>query len=230
VARRGEAFAGLDNPWLTIVRTSVNSEKLAALLERNDAYLCLGQHTHLLTDLADMSTAHPLDQRLAAQHMLALYRCNRTADALTRYHHTQNHLAEELGVDPGPTLRQLHEQILRNDPYLRPATPRPIPAGPPTPRQLPAPGPHFVGRPAELHHLTALLDTTRDNNTNAIGGTLVISAIGGTGRIGKTWLARSGRAHPGGAWWIHAPPFEENDTRALRIGNIVSEPAVPLPH
>jgi DNA-binding SARP family transcriptional activator len=191
---RGDAFAGLDNPWLTTVRTSLNSEKLAAILDRNDAYLCLGRHTHLLTDLADMSTVHPLDERLAAQYMAALHHCGRPADALAHYHRTRGHLAEELGVDPGLALQELHEHILRNDPHLHTTTPPP--AQPPIPRQLPAHAPHFVGRTEELRRLTALLDTTLDAGTDTTsdagmgaGGTAVISAIGGAGGIGKTWLA-----------------------------------------
>jgi transcriptional activator/NB-ARC domain-containing protein len=147
-----------------------------------------------------MTTAQPLDERLAAQYMLALHHCGRPADALAHYHRTRGHLAEELGVDPGPALQELHEQLLRNDPHLHITTPPPTPAQPPTPQQLPAHAPHFVGRATELRQLTALLDravdtafdagtdTTGDASMGA-GRTMVISAIGGAGGIGKTWLA-----------------------------------------
>jgi DNA-binding SARP family transcriptional activator/tetratricopeptide (TPR) repeat protein len=192
---RGEAFVNVDNHWLTTLRGPLNSEKLAVVLDRNDAYLRLGRHTHLLTDLAGLSAAHPLDERLAAQYILALYRCGAPAEALTHYHHTRGNLAEELGVDPGPALQELHEQVLRNDPHLRIAIP-PLAPAQPTPQQLPPQAPHFIGRVEELRELTALLDTALDTSSGTTsnagmgtGSTVVISAIGGAGGIGKTWLA-----------------------------------------
>ena len=183
----GEPFTDLDNAWLGTIRASLNTEKHAAILDRNDAQLRLGRHTHLLTDLAITTATQPLDERLAAQYMLALYRSGRSGEALTHYQRTRQRLIAELGVDPSPDLRELHEQILRNDPTLR-TTARPAPARPLTPRQLPAHAPHFIGRAAELAALDDLLDTAIDAGTDA-GGTVVISAISGAGGIGKTWLA-----------------------------------------
>ncbi|HEX5116502.1 MAG TPA: BTAD domain-containing putative transcriptional regulator [Pseudonocardiaceae bacterium] len=179
---RGEPFAGLNLPWLTSLRASLDSEQLAAVLERNDRQLRLGRHTYLLTDLAAVSAAHPLDERLAAQYMLALYRCGRRADALSHYHHARQQLSE-LGVDPSHELRELYEQILRDDLGPHTVAARSAPTQP-TPRQLPAQAAHFIGRTAELDQLTAWCDGGQDT-----GGTVVISAIGGAGGIGKTWLA-----------------------------------------
>jgi len=184
----GEPFADLDNTWLTTLRTSLNDEKHTATLDRNDAQLRLGRHTHLLTHLATAAADHPLDERLAAQYMLALHRGNRPAEALRHYQHTRRRLADELDADPGPELQELHNEILRNDtrPHTTtpPPTPAPAPARPLTPRQLPAYAPHFVGRTRELRRLTEVLDSAGDT-----GGTVVISAIAGAGGIGKTWLA-----------------------------------------
>jgi DNA-binding SARP family transcriptional activator/tetratricopeptide (TPR) repeat protein len=179
---RGEPFAGLNLPWLTSLRASLDTEKLTAILERNDRRLRLGRHTHLLTELAAVTATHPLDERLAAQYMLALYRCGRRADALNHYHHARQQLSE-LGVDPSRELRELYEQILHDNlgPHAVPARSAPTQ---PTPRQLPSPAAHFVGRTAELDLLTKWYDSGQD-----AGGTVVISVIGGAGGIGKTWLA-----------------------------------------
>jgi DNA-binding SARP family transcriptional activator len=181
---QGEPFADLNNPWLTAVRASLNRQKLDAALERNDVQLRLGRHTELLTELSTMSTAHPLDERLAAQLMLALYRSGRQADALSHYQRTRQQLHDELGVDPGPQLQDLHQRILRNAPGLGTTRTAPAAARPPVPRQLPAHTPHFVGRAEELSQLTSALDTASGST-----GTVVISAINGTAGIGKTTLA-----------------------------------------
>ncbi len=158
----GEPFAGLDNPWLTTQRASLNSEKLAALLDRNDAYLGLGWHAQLLTELTGLIATRPLDERLAAQHMLALHRSGRTTDALSQYQHIRGRLADELGVDPNPALRQLHQDILRNAPRLRVTMSPSSSASSQMPRQLPGQAPHFVGREADPRQPSALLDTAQD--------------------------------------------------------------------
>jgi hypothetical protein len=110
----------------------------------------------------------PLDEPLAGQVLLALYRCGRQAEALARYERVRQRLAEDLGTDPSEPLRRLHRQILRVDPALAaPVTPRsltaratssaigaapdtvdcaPPPAGWMAPRQLPSPPAHFAGR------------------------------------------------------------------------------------
>src|SRR5690606_6784488 len=67
---------------------------------------------------AERSAAHPLDERLAAQYMTALYRCGRPADALDHYRHVRRLLAAELGIDPGRRLQQLHQAVLGGDPEL----------------------------------------------------------------------------------------------------------------
>jgi DNA-binding SARP family transcriptional activator len=135
---QGEPFADLNNPWLTNLRASLNREKLDAMLDRNDIQLWLGLHTVLLADLSVSSAAHPLDERLAAQFMLALYRSGRQADALNHYLRTRRQLDDELGVDPGPEMQDLYQRILRNAPELSRTRTAPVPARPLVPRQLPA--------------------------------------------------------------------------------------------
>jgi predicted ATPase/Tfp pilus assembly protein PilF len=97
--------------------------RLAALESRVDADLACGWHASLVAELDGLSSAHPLRERLTGQRILALYRCGRQAEALTAYATLRDRLAEELGIDPTPDLKRLHERILRQDPRLdwRPA-------------------------------------------------------------------------------------------------------------
>ncbi|MGC4876040.1 BTAD domain-containing putative transcriptional regulator [Micromonospora sp. DT43] len=183
---RGDAFADLDTPWLVTVREQLGQERLSVELERNDLALRLGRHTRLLPELSARADAHPSDERLVGQLMLALYRCGRQADALTCYDRIRRLLAEEYGVDPGAPLQKLHQRILTIDPTLD--TPPPPEAGQSpkpvtTPRQLPPLPPLFIGRAHELTHLSDGLETA----TGPSGAALL--SIEGTGGIGKTWLA-----------------------------------------
>ncbi|MEU1183820.1 BTAD domain-containing putative transcriptional regulator [Streptomyces sp. NPDC005820] len=184
---RGQAYAGVDTSWFNAQRDFLDRERLAAQLDLADMRLRLGQHDRILAELFARAEAHPMDERVAGQLMLALYRGGRSADALTHYQEIRRRLAEELGTDPGPPLHQLHQQILTADPAL--VLPAPefargtgVPA--PVPRQLPARPHRFIGRDRQLAELTKALDAAGEP-----GGTVVISAIGGSGGIGKTWLA-----------------------------------------
>ncbi|MCI0688046.1 MAG: tetratricopeptide repeat protein [Sporichthyaceae bacterium] len=196
---RGDAFATLDTPWLNTVRTGLDRERLAAELDRNDLALARGAYAELVGPLEASAAVYPLDERLAGQLMLALYGCGRQAAALEHYQQVRRRLADELGIDPGPALRTLHQQILTSDTSLassdrggpapvagsaRTAPPAAAHAGAPVPRQLPAPPRAFTGRDRELAALTHALDAPPDQQA-----AVVISAIGGAGGMGKTWLA-----------------------------------------
>jgi DNA-binding SARP family transcriptional activator/tetratricopeptide (TPR) repeat protein len=177
---RGTTFGSLDTPWLSALREMVDAERFAAELDRNDVELRLSRHASLLPRLRSWADVQPLDERLAGQTMLALYRCGRQADALGHYQQIRSRLAKELGANPSSTLQRLHEQALKADPALDPPGVAAPSVRPPVPHQLPASPPSFVGRTRELAELDRGL---------AAGTTLVISAIGGAGGIGKTWLA-----------------------------------------
>ena len=70
--------------------------------------------------LEEAAASAPLDERLAGQLIVALYRCGRQADALHHFHRVRTSLVEELGADPGPALSRLHHQVLTADPALDP--------------------------------------------------------------------------------------------------------------
>jgi DNA-binding SARP family transcriptional activator/Tfp pilus assembly protein PilF len=187
--RRGEPFTGLDTPWLNALRTTLDAQHHAARLDLTDIHLRLGRHTDLLATLSDQVDAHPLDERLAGQYLLALYRSGRQAEAIQHHQQLRRRLADQLGLDPSPPLQQVYHQILNADSALALPTPSAVVTATSAPlavlpRQLPAAPSGFIGRADEL----AQLDKTLNART-APGGTVVISAIGGTGGIGKTWLA-----------------------------------------
>jgi DNA-binding SARP family transcriptional activator len=73
--------------------------------------------------------SHPLDERLWAQFMVALYRSGRQADALSAYQQARRHLVDELGIEPGEELVELEHRILNQDPTLAAATGRAVSGG-----------------------------------------------------------------------------------------------------
>jgi DNA-binding SARP family transcriptional activator len=92
--------------------------RLAALELRIEADLALGRQVELVGELEALVAEHPLRERLRAQLMLALYRSGRQAEALEAYRAARRALAEELGIDPTPALKELERAILRQDPAL----------------------------------------------------------------------------------------------------------------
>ena len=92
--------------------------RLATLEERLDRDLAEGRHRELVGELDALARDHPLRERLRAQQMLALYRAGRQADALEAYRQARDALVDELGIEPGRPLRDLHQAILNQDPGL----------------------------------------------------------------------------------------------------------------
>lgn len=96
--------------------------RLACLEERIEADLAGGRHAALVGELEALVREHPLRERLRAQLMLALYRAGRQAEALDAYQDARQALVEELGIEPGRSLRELQQAILQQDPALEPET------------------------------------------------------------------------------------------------------------
>jgi len=165
-------------------RTRLAEVHVAAMEDRAEALLELGGHRELASELSALVAEYPLRERISVLLMTALYRSGRQAEALAVYTRTRTLLDEELGIDPGPELQQLHLRILAGDPGLTAATAVSPDAGPPAPRQLPADIAHFAGRAVQLCQLTALLSTAA-----GAGGTAVTGAVDGMGGVGKSALA-----------------------------------------
>ncbi len=179
------------------------------------ARLAAGEHAQLVPDLEQMVAAHPLDEQIHAQLMLALYRSGRQADALAAYQRLRSTLAEELGIDPSQAVRDLETAILRQDPSLDAPTPaalRPAPPEAPVPAQLPPTVAGFAGRDAELTSLDAILPAAAQSGS-AEGATVVISAIAGTAGVGKTalavhWAHRVRGLFPDGQLYVNLRGFD----------------------
>jgi len=142
---RGAALQGLpEAPFVAPESARLEGLRLAALEDRIDADLELGRHADLVAELSALAARYPLQERLRAQLMLALYRSGRQAEALDVYRETRRMLADELGLEPSPALRDLERAILEHDPALDPpvkaarraraTTAVPPPAGRRTPR------------------------------------------------------------------------------------------------
>jgi DNA-binding SARP family transcriptional activator/DNA-binding beta-propeller fold protein YncE len=122
---RGRALADLAyEPFARMDVERLEELRLAALEDRIEADLALGRHAGLVGELRELVAAHPLRERLRAQLMTALYRAGRQAEALEVFRDARSSLDEELGIEPGPALRELERAILRQDPALgAPAAP-----------------------------------------------------------------------------------------------------------
>ena len=97
--------------------------RLAAIEARLEVEIDLGRHRALIPELETLVQQHPLREGLCAQLMLALYRSGRQADALDAYRRARTALNDELGIEPGPELRELERRILNQDASLRVAQP-----------------------------------------------------------------------------------------------------------
>ena len=195
---RGDVLADLRyERFFQVEIAQLEELRIGVFEDRIGADLALGRHASLIGELGRLAAAHPLRERLAAQLMIALYRCGRRGEALAGYDRVRVILAEELGIDPGLELRDVHARVLCDHPSLSVDAVVPPAATPDrrsVPRQLPSGIRFFAGRETELAELNEIAglrpaaDTaTDDRATN--DGAAVIAAIGGMAGVGKTALA-----------------------------------------
>src|SRR4051794_26643669 len=103
---RGPALAEFSEPFAGAEAARLEELRLTALERRIEADLALGRHDDVVGELEALVAAHPLRERLRSQHMLALYRSGRHAEALAAYQAFRSTLADELGVEPPPSVRE----------------------------------------------------------------------------------------------------------------------------
>jgi class 3 adenylate cyclase/DNA-binding SARP family transcriptional activator/tetratricopeptide (TPR) repeat protein len=122
---RGPALAEFSaEPFAATEAGRFEELRLSALEGRLEVDLLLGRHTDLVGELEALIVRYPLRESLRQQHMLALYRSGRQAEALAVYQEARHTLAGELGIEPSPALRELERRILRQDSSLDLAPPR----------------------------------------------------------------------------------------------------------
>lgn len=201
------------NPPTEAVAIELGELRLVIIEERIEADLELGRHAELIGELRILVREHPFDEVLIGQLIRALYRSGQRADALESYRTFQRRVADELGIDPGPALRELHESLLRDDPTLSqpPSTPvQPAATEPPAlvPAQLPPAASAFTGRSQEMAWLNRLL-TELDADATTVA---VITGAAGVGKsaLAVTWGHRVVDRFPDGVLFARLRGFDPN--------------------
>lgn len=197
---RGPAFEGLAEHQLIIDEARrLDEERLRATAEHIEIKLDLGRHLELIPRLSQLSENHPYREDLQGHLMTALYRSGRQTEALEVFHRARKQLDEELGVEPGPALRELHLAILRGAPELdlNQQDPQPITI----PRELPPAVLGFVGRTQQLDQLGRMI---RHDGTEMA---MPIALVTGSGGVGKTatvlhWAHRVVDSFPDGQLFV----------------------------
>jgi DNA-binding SARP family transcriptional activator/class 3 adenylate cyclase len=115
---RGPALAEFSEPFARHEGARLEELRLATVELRIEAELALGHQRDVVGELETLIAQHPLRERLRSQHMLALYRSGRHAEALASYQTFRRTLSEELGIEPPASLRELERRMLKQDPAL----------------------------------------------------------------------------------------------------------------
>src|SRR5712691_702198 len=116
---RGPALADFTyEPFAQRAINALEELRIAAIEDRFEADLALGMGGDLVAELEHIVAAHPFRERLRGFLMIALYRAGRQTDALETYRSARSLLVEEMGLEPGPALREVEAAILRQDAAL----------------------------------------------------------------------------------------------------------------
>ncbi|MGW8380609.1 BTAD domain-containing putative transcriptional regulator [Streptomyces sp. ODS28] len=211
----GEAFAGIPGPFAAMERTRLHDLKTTAVEEWASDMLAAGRHGEVVADLSAAVAEEPLREKLTWLLMLALYRCDRQAHALSVYDGTRRLLGSELGIEPGAELRTLHQEILtgradtgatHREQHSRAPAPEPARARVPAPGADPAPARGHEGvyeravpdtpRPAQLPPLArgfvgrtaelARLERALTEEPEHATASTRVAVVNGLAGVGKT--------------------------------------------
>ncbi|MGI8658023.1 MAG: ATP-binding protein [Candidatus Limnocylindria bacterium] len=201
----GPPFGELRDGAFALAEIARLEELRIELVEmRAEALLAIGRTEEALPDLERFVVEQPLRERLREHLMVARARLGRTSEALETYHELRDAL-DELGLEPGPRLRDLEERILQEDPVLVPPRVR---------NNLPARRTTFVGRSAELEELLGLLATTR---------LLTLTGVGGTGKTRLAIELAQGTLadHPDGVHFVSLAALADPDLVAHDVAEAI---------
>jgi DNA-binding SARP family transcriptional activator len=115
---RGSAFADVEAPLIRRAADKLAERRVLGLEAKAEADLVLGRCADVVAELSPSLAAYPFRERMRAMLMLARYRLGCRADALALYREGHRLMVAELGIEPGPQLRGLHQRILADDPVL----------------------------------------------------------------------------------------------------------------
>ncbi len=170
---RGPALADVADDLLGDARRTLHAEQLTIAEAHLDASLALGRFDDVLRTVGPLIDEHPYRESLHEKRMRALLAAGLRADALEHYRQTYRRFADELGVEPGASLRELEQRILRGDQAERGQQTGPVP------RQLPPAAATLTGRDGLLGEL---VDAVRSADVSP-------AVLVGPGGVGKTALA-----------------------------------------
>ncbi|HEX6656847.1 MAG TPA: BTAD domain-containing putative transcriptional regulator, partial [Ilumatobacter sp.] len=191
---RGPALGGIGpDEVIAPIALSLEEERLAVVQDRFDVLLALGLHVETVAELSVAVTEQPLKEGLWSALAIALYRSQRQADALRAIDQARRTLIDELGLDPGPGLRELERRILDQDPSLL-AIPLAAAPAPPVAHATRSSDARFVGRTEEWARLVAALDRAEQGAPSLV-------MVEGEAGIGKSAIAERLLAHAAGRGW-----------------------------
>ncbi|GAB6898945.1 AfsR/SARP family transcriptional regulator [Kineosporia succinea] len=176
---QGTPLGEADGPFAEQQRAGLQRLRLSALEQCASVDLARDEPGSAVATLSSVIGEYPFDERLRELLMLGLLRTGRPADALRLFHSTSRLLGEELGVDPGPALQTLHQEILQSRPVVVTPVLRRVPAVLASVRPLHGVTPGFIGRADLIRRLA-------DQVTTPGGGAVGLAGLTGTG---KTALA-----------------------------------------
>jgi len=207
---RGDALADLGDSPVRAAAAALEDLRLQALELRADTRLALGEHREVVAELEELVAAEPYREKLREQLVLALYRSGRQQDALDAYQDARRAL-DELGVEPGPALRELQRAVLRHDPALAPEERVEAPR-----LRLPSAPTALIGRRLELTAVEAIL--RRDD--------VRLVTLTGPGGTGKTRLALAVAEHlapelRGGAAFVDLSSIHDAELILPTIGQAI---------
>jgi SARP family transcriptional regulator, regulator of embCAB operon len=96
--------------------TALVEDKVLAHTALAEAEIACGRAYAIIGELESLTAEHPYREPLHAQLITAYYLAERQSDALDAYRRLKTTLADDLGIDPGPSVQALHERILRQEP------------------------------------------------------------------------------------------------------------------
>ncbi|SDO10635.1 AfsR/SARP family transcriptional regulator [Lentzea jiangxiensis] len=220
---RAEPLGGVSGLFFDVERGRLVERRLAVLEERAELGLAIGQGPELVSQLTAVVAEHPLRERGHGLLMRALVQAGRQAEALAAYREARGVLIEELGVEPGPELRRVHQAVLAGEspePARAPVRTTPQAPAEPAPVTVPAQLPRapvsLVGRDAEVAVMDALL---RGHD----GPVLLVTGPAGVGKtaLALHWAHRVRDEFPDGQLYVDVHGYDPN-REPLEIGEVLN--------
>ncbi|MFI5800682.1 BTAD domain-containing putative transcriptional regulator [Streptomyces sp. NPDC051677] len=213
---RGPILTDLSSPVIETEAELFEHRRLTAYEQYATLQLQLGRHREIISELTALVYDQPLWEQARAALMLAHYRSGHRSEALTLFRQAQRIFREELGLEPGRVLQDLHTAILQETSKVLSAADAagPLAVGASLP-ELPPGAVTFVGRDRELHALGALLRRVR-------GGASAVGLVVGRPGIGKTalalhWARRVAHAFPDGQIYVDLERAGTADAPAILL-------------